>query len=150
PPPGVSFAYYYDNSGIVPNLSVRVTNSNPAQNAIDLSLLSSTNKPINLARIDTPGAAAGGVHDVSIAGRLVNQVGSGAPTFPGPATAKGGVVLSQDKLGAVGIRDNVPAGAVSAASIQAVSFGSVTEGSTVVPGSQASAQDAAALLGPQT
>jgi hypothetical protein len=113
-------------------------------------MVSSTIAPFNLARVDTPAGASGGIHDLSIDGSLLNQVGAGAQAFFGLGSAQGGVVLPADNLGSVGMRDNGPAGSILAAGIQAVSFGSVTEGSTVVPGSQATAQDAQALLAPTT
>jgi hypothetical protein len=104
----VSFAYFYDGTGSDPRLTVHVSNTDPAHDRFDLSLVaSSAAGNFNLALLDA--ATAAGVRDVAVDGDLL----PGAVQLPG------------DDLGSVAAWGKAAAGAVQARSVQAVAFAAV-------------------------
>jgi hypothetical protein len=150
PPSSVLFNIIYDGTSDVPSLAIRVTNPNPTANQVDLSALSSSNAKFDLARIDsvdTQGIPVqSGIHNVSVSGDLLNTVSTLEQGYFSLPTTAGGVQLSRDNLGAVAVRDSAIVGAVRAASIQAVAFGSLVNATTNISGASATNTDAATML----
>jgi hypothetical protein len=153
-PATVVFDYFYDSTGPGnPQLSVKVTNGNPATAAddvrFDLTLTTSTAGGFDLARLFANGTS--GVRDVAVEGNLMPAVSSAALAHFGlPAGTPGGVRLPLDALAAVAAQNNAAAGSVQAKSLMAVAFGSVTQNGVTTPGASATKNNAAALLAPGT
>jgi hypothetical protein len=155
-PNTVVFDYFYDSSGPGnPQLSVKVTN-NPTHVLFDLSLVTSipssntsTTRGFDLAGVFANGSS--GIHDIAVEGNLLATMTPAALAhYKLPAGTPGGVQLPLDKLGSVAAQNNVVAGTVRAASVQAVAFGSITQGSVTTQGTAATNVNAAALLAPGT
>jgi hypothetical protein len=149
-PPSVTFAYYYDSTGTGdPRLSVRVTNGDPRTSAddvrFDLSLTTSTAAEFDLARLFAVGTS--GIRNVAVEGDVLTTVSPAALAFFGlPAGTPGGVRLPLDALAAVAAQDNLVAGNIQAASVQAVAFGSLTANGSTIAAEAATRVDAAGLL----
>ncbi len=152
-PTGVTFQYFYESGSLAnPQLTARVTNTaSTAADQYDLSLVTYNDAAkFNLARLDASGVA--GIRNVAVEGDLLTGVSTAAVAFFGmPANAPGGVVLPQDALAGVAVRDYLPNGFVQAASIQALAFGAHSEeNGTVENGAQSDAEDGEDILAPGT
>jgi hypothetical protein len=147
-PGGVTVQYYYESGSLAhPQLTARVSNSNPSVNPFDLSLVTYHDAAkFNLARLDAAGIA--GIRNVAIEGDLRKAVTAGAAGFfKVPTTTPGGVRLGLDALAGVAVRDYAPNGYIQAKSIQAVAFGSHTRSDgKLETGAVAQAVEAARLL----
>ena len=148
---GVRFAYYYDSTSPgAPQLALRVINGNPLTPRddvpFDLALVTDTAAGFDLARLDAAGHA--GLRNLLVEGDLLRAASPAALSFLGlPPGSPGGIRLPEDHLGAVAIRGNAAAGSIRAASLQALSFGSVTarRGRTI-PAGRANGRVASLLL----
>jgi hypothetical protein len=152
---GVRFAYLYDSTGPGdPQLALRVTNGNPLTPRddvpFDLAMVTDTAAGFDLARLDAVGRAD--LRNILIEGSLLRVVSPAAVRFLGlPKGPAGGIRLPQDQLRAVTVQGKAAAGSIRAASLQAVSFGSVTDRrGRNIPAGRASGQVASLLLAPGT
>src|SRR5262249_43497553 len=99
----------------------------------------------DLGRIFANGTS--GLRSLAVEGDLLTTVTPATLAFFGlPAGTPGAVALPLDNLGGVAVQDNITAGSVSAASVQAVAFGSLTANGTTIPGESATHVDAAGIL----
>jgi len=146
-PASVTFQYYYESGSLAnPQLTARVSNSSPAVDQYDLSLVTyNDTAKFNLARLDA--ADKSGIRNVDVEGDVLTAVSSQASSFfPGDNTAAG-IRLPQDNLAGVGVRDFIPNSSIKAVSIQAVAFGSHATGTgQMVTGAASLGTDAQALL----
>ncbi len=145
----VNVKYFYDSgSNASPQLTAQISNGTgsvaPDQYDLSTTVYNDAAK-FNLDRLDAVGVS--GVRNVSIEGDIVTIIGATAAAFfPGDASPAG-VYLPSDALGDVATRDYMPNGSVKSMSIQAIGFGSYTNGSGIVAlGSKATASDAQKLL----
>jgi ELWxxDGT repeat protein len=126
------FSYVYDATGTGdPRVTARIL-ANPDGATFDLAAVaSSPTAKFDLAGLDDPSGQAAGLHDLTLDGDLAAEA----------------VQLPLDHLASVSVRDTAWAGAVRAASVEAVAFGSVVrqDGQTIAAGS-AHAGDAAQVL----
>ena len=162
-PAGVNFQYLYEGLAAVsssgqplslssPQFTARVTNSSGsyAPGQYDLSLVTwSDTQKFNLARVDSVNPS--GIRDISVEGNLLTQISTEAQLFLGLPTTQGGVVLPQDALTSVAVRDFAPPDSIDAQSVQAVAFGEYLQpNGTLAPGNTANFTDAKDLLTPGT
>jgi hypothetical protein len=147
------FSYFYDaTSSGNPQLSIRVANSDPVHTRFDLSLI--TDQALNgfdLARIDALAISGGpmpsGLRNLTVMGSLLPSLTPRALSFFGlPAGARGGVQLPKDALGSIAVQNNIVAGTISGASLQALAFGSFTVGGVTLPAQLATSATAARLI----
>jgi hypothetical protein len=143
-PAGVTIQYFYEGLASQmspaltnPQLTARVTNATPMVDEFDLSLtVWSDTAKFNLCRLDANGAS--GLRNVAVEGDVLAIVSAMANNFlPPPTGDRPGVYLPADVLASVGVRNNVTNGAVTAKSIQAVAFGSLTDASGTTLGTNA-------------
>jgi hypothetical protein len=92
------------------------------------------------------------LRNIIIEGNLLRVVSPAALRFLGlPPGAPGGIRLPQAHLGAVTVQGNAAAESIQAASLQAVSFGSVTDRrGRIIPAGRANDRVASLLLAPGT
>lgn len=162
-PAGVNFQYLYEGLTAVsasgqplslanPQLTVRIANNSGsyAPDQYDLSLVTwSDTQKFNLARVDSVNPS--GIRDVSVEGNLLTQISTEAQLFLGLPNTRGGVVLPQDQLASVAVRDFAPPASIDAQSVQAVAFGEYLQpNGTLAPGNTANYTDAGELLTPGT
>jgi hypothetical protein len=142
--------YYYDHntSGDAQlTMSVNDGNSYPTGNSYDVELLSSSARSgFDLAALYNAASTPAHIRNVLIEGSLVPSAGDASRI--GVTSSVGGIQLPRTALASVGIMGNAKAGSVNAASIQAVSFASITEPTSNIPVAASSAKpnDAAQLL----
>ncbi len=150
-PSNVTFKLLYEGTATVanPQATIRVINRNTTvtPGTFDLRLVTYNDKAkFNLVRLDSANTLSG-IGNVSVEGDILTAVSSGAAIYFGISTsAPAGIQLPNDTLGSVAVRDYAPNGEIAAKSIQAVAFGSDTDGTTLQTGWAASATDAANLL----
>jgi hypothetical protein len=136
-----------------PQVTFRVLDPNPPTNQppapYDLSfIVYSDTAKFNLARLDSIGPSF--INSVDVEGDILTSITPAAKTYFSLSTMSGGVQLGSDAIAGVFVRDYVPAGAIQAKSVEAISFGSYTEGKQTATGASASAGDAAGLLAATT
>jgi hypothetical protein len=161
-PAGVNFQYLYEglasNNGTLanPQLTLRVSNNtgNTSPDQFDVSLVTwSDRADFNLARLDAGSGinhGVSGIRNVDIEGNLLSTVTPAAEAFFSLPSAIGGIRLPQDRVASVAVRDHADAGAVTAASIRGLAFGSLTSGGTTLTGAAANSAYASQLLAPGT
>jgi hypothetical protein len=160
----VTFKYFYE--GLIspsvenltnpanlanPQVTFRVLDPNPPANPVlyDLSfIVYSDTAKLNLARLDSIGPSL--INSVAVEGDILTSITLAAKTYFGLSSTTGGVQLGSDAIGGVFVRDYVPAGAVQAKSVEAISFGSYTKGNHLATGASANPSDAADLLAATT
>ncbi len=149
-------SYIYDHNPISGDAQLTLSvNEGANAGSYDVELLSSSAAPgsgFDLAALYNSALTPTHIRNVLIEGNLAPYAGDASQL--GITSTMGGVQLPLTALASVAILGNAPAGSVNAASVQAVSFASITEptfsGPVTVLASAASAWDAAQLLAPGT
>jgi hypothetical protein len=149
-------SYVYDHNSVTGDAQLTLSvNEGANTGSYDVELLSSSAAPgsgFDLAALYNAASTPTHIRNVLIEGNLAPYAGDASQV--GINSSVGGVQLPLTALASVGIMGNAPAGSVTAASVQAVSFASITEttqcGTVTVPASAATTCDAAQLLTPGT
>jgi len=124
--------YVYDHNPVSGDaqltMAVQDGATYPAADSYDVELLSSSAAPgsgFDLAALYNRGSTPAHIRNVLIEGNLVPYTGDASQV--GITSTVGGVQLPGTPLASVGILGNAPAGSVRAASVEAVSFASLSE-----------------------
>jgi hypothetical protein len=130
-PNTVHFAFVYDAvSSTIPQVAIRITNSNPVAQSFNLALLvlNSSTAKFDLSRLDSTGNGQTGIGNVSIQGDLLTQLTAPELALFTNLTAKspGGVVLPVDSIIGVEVSGNLPIGYVDVAGIEGFAFSVLT------------------------
>jgi fibronectin-binding autotransporter adhesin len=168
-PPSGTVNYVYDHNSMVgsPNygdgqLTMAVNDSSTCTGSYDVELLSSSAAPgsgFDLAALYNACSSPAHIRNVLIEGNLAPSAGDanliGINSTAGGIQLAGSALIPGTQLASVGIMGNAPAGSINAASVQAVSFASITEikwwgGTVTIPAFVAAPWDAAQLLAPGT
>ncbi|HLP76604.1 MAG TPA: hypothetical protein VK327_06740, partial [Candidatus Paceibacterota bacterium] len=120
----VTFAFLYDSvSSDVPQLVIRVTNSDPATVRFNLALVAhSATAQFNLARVEAVGNS--GISNIAMEGDLLTAISQRGLDFLGiAADSTSGVYLPLDNITGVAVRDTLPIGHINVAGIEGLAFG---------------------------
>ncbi len=130
-PNTVHFAFVYDAvSSTVPQVAIRITNSNPVTQSFNLALLvlNSSTAKFDLSRLDSTGNTQTGIGNISVQGDLLTKLTAPELALFTNLTAKspGGVVLPHDSIIGVEVSGNLPVGFVDVAGIEGLAFSVLT------------------------
>ena len=128
-PNSVTFAFLYDSFSVeIPQLTIRITNTDATNVRFDLALVTySATAQFNLARVEAVGIS--GVSNVSLEGDILTSISQLGLDFLGlPSDSLSGVVLPLDNITGVAVRDTLPIGHIDVAGIQGLVFGFLTNG----------------------
>jgi hypothetical protein len=133
-PSTVHFAFVYDSTtAAVPQLAIRITNTNPVARSFNLALVvvNSSTAQFNLTRIDSQSNGLTGVSNITVQGNLLMQLT--APElqlFTNLSSGSlAGVVLPSDNITGVEVSGNLPTGFIDVAGIEGLAFGTLTTAS---------------------
>jgi acrosin len=145
-PGDIQFAFVYDSTGSgQPVLGIRVTNSEENTsgfNRFNLGIITqSENAAFDLARVDANGSS--GLGNIMVDGSILSTVSSAITDFLGLASgAHGGVVLPDDQIVGVEVRDSLSVGMINVGGLEAWAFGVLvgTNGKPISAGAFQAAQ----------
>ncbi len=133
-PNTVHFAFVYDaKTASVPQLAIRITDTNPVARSYNLALVvvNSSTAKFDLSRIDSYNNGKTGISNISVQGDLLTKLS--APELQLftnlTATSPGGVVLPADSITGLELSGNLPIGFVNVTGLEGLAFSTVTTAS---------------------
>ncbi len=125
--PDTTFAFVYDSqTASVPQVAIRITNSDPIAHSFNLELvvINNSTAQFNLTLVDSYLNGSSGVGNISVQGSLLTKL-----TVPEldlftdlTASSKGGVVLPSDSIIGVEVSGSITEGYINVAGIEGLAF----------------------------